>query len=161
MKIEHIAHKESGALLPAVHAFTSNGILSYYGFWTGLAHRYIEMRSERKDGGVLYTRKFLNGCKVTKKKPFTSERRVKKSKNEFPVVRNGGIDALVGHNAPVSRVVDAVPNEVHMMNVDVAEDEDVVFVDSRVLNFEHPRGMGGVKMALTSLGYIDGRLLSC
>lgn len=77
------------------------------------------------------------------------------------MVRNGSIDALVGDYAPVSRVVDAVPNEVYVVNVDVAEDENIVFVDSRVLDLEHPRRMGGVKMALTSLGYSDGRLLSC
>lgn len=58
------------------------------------------------------------------------------------MVWNRCVDAFVRNDPPVSRIVNAVPNEVHMMNVDIAEDEDVLFVDPGVFHFEHPWAVG-------------------
>lgn len=61
------------------------------------------------------------------------------------MVWNRCIDAFVRNDPPVSRVVNAVQNEVHMMNVDIAEDEDFVFVEPGMFHFEHPWAVGGGK----------------
>ena len=58
------------------------------------------------------------------------------------MVWNRCVDAFVRNDPPVSWIVNAVPNEVHMMNVDIAEDDDVLFVDLWVFHFEHPWAVG-------------------
>lgn len=145
-------YKKNGVPLPAVHAFDQDSIGTplqcTYGVSTppymDLKNQYLGMR--------YYWSKFLNGCKETKKKPFTNERRAKKLKNFFPMVWNRCVDAFVRNDPPVSRFFNAVPYKVHMMNDDIAEDEDFVFVDLGVFHFDHPWTVGGVKIALTSHG---------
>lgn len=64
------------------------------------------------------------------------------------------IIALVRDDAPMSRTLNHVPDEIDAMYETVAKDKDFVLVHVLVLGLEEPRASGGVNSAFISFSFI-------
>lgn len=55
------------------------------------------------------------------------------------MVWNNGINALIGNYSPMPWIVYHMPNHINMMNINVAVNENIVFIYSWMFYLYHPR----------------------
>ena len=138
LSFEHLGTKESGVPLPAVHAFNRNGISMLLWHRDGVSTpQYNE--PARAISRYVFSVEFLNGDKYTKKYRHCKDKLSNKSKNFFPMVWYYAINAFIGNHSPMPWIVYHMPDHINMMNIDVAENENIVFVYFWMFNFYHPR----------------------